>query len=460
MSRPLTHRALWALFAATLVGCHAPQGLLRVATNTPKPTPGPWAGAKPSAAPAATATPAVVPDQLIVALKPGVTPETWLAQPKTAGFTLRGAIRLSGRHVLKVGIPKALDRDAARLLAAETEGVQRVTEDPVPRTAAFTFTQKDTRFDEQWAHLARHGNTLDAWEKVPLADQAKIIVAVLDTGLDVAHPEFAGRVVGARNFTAQTPDADVTDTQGHGTHVTGIVGATGNNNVGVAGVAWGVQLMPVKVLGDSGQGGTFDILQGILYASSFVPSPDDGSRVRVINMSLGTPTGGTDALYAEAIAQAHSAGVLVVAATGNDGRGIVGQPATTPHALAVGATARYLNWESLAAFSNYGDRLDLVAPGEDILSTFPTAGSGMGQTYGMASGTSMASPYVAGVAALVAAKYDKANASLTSAFATKLRTRLIASSDDMGAPGWDPIYGAGRLNANRAVTPANIDAAP
>ncbi|MFN3431840.1 MAG: S8 family peptidase, partial [Candidatus Sericytochromatia bacterium] len=304
MTRPVTHRALWALFAATLlVGCHAPQGHLRVNANAPKPAPGPWAGAKPPSSPAAAATPAVVPDQLIVALKPGVTPEAWLNQSQAAGFTLRGSLRLSGRHVLKVGIPKGLDLDAARLRAGEAEGVQRVTEDPVPKPVAFTFTQKDTRVDEQWAHQARHGNTLDAWEKVPVADQAKIIVAVLDTGLDIAHPEFAGRLVGARNFTADPPDANVADPQGHGTHVTGIVGATGNNNVGVAGVAWGVKLMPVKVLGDAGEGGTFDILQGILYAASFVPSPDDGSRVRVINMSLGTPTGGTDALYAEAIAE-------------------------------------------------------------------------------------------------------------------------------------------------------------
>jgi subtilisin family serine protease len=218
--------------------------------------------------------------------------------------------------------------------------------------------------------------------------------------------------------------------------------------------------MPVKVLGDSGTGGTFDIIAGILYAARFRPSPDDGSRVRVINMSLGVPLGGADAFYAEAVAEAYNAGVLVVAATGNDGRGIVGQPATTPHTLAVGATGHYLAWEHLAPFSNYGDRLDLVAPGEDILSTFPQVATPMGQTYGLASGTSMAAPYASGVAALVMAKYDKDNQSLTPAFVEKVRTRLLAAVDDLGDPGRDPLFGAGRLDAARAVTPATLDAAP
>jgi subtilisin family serine protease len=381
-----------------------------------------------------------------------------MASPAADGFTLRGSLRLGKRYLIKLGLPTSTDRDAARRQLASAPGVRRVTEDPIPRPVAFTFTQADSRLGEQWAHEERFANTLNAWDKVAVADQAKIIVAVLDTGLDTAHPEFTGRLEGARNFTIASPDADVTDNQGHGTHVTGIVGATGNNGAGVAGVAWGVKLMPVKVLGDAGTGGTFDIIQGITYATGYEAA--DGSRVRVINMSLGTPSGSVDAYYAEAIAAAREAGILVVAATGNDGRGVVGQPATTPHALAVGATAHYLAWERLAAFSNYGDRLDLVAPGEEILSTLPGVVTGFGKDYGVVSGTSMSAPYVSGVAALVMAKYDKTNASRTAAFVDKVRARLIAACDDLGAPGRDPIYGAGRLNAARAVTPGTIDAAP
>lgn len=468
MTLPLHRRLLLTLFGLLLVGCRAPVGTLTIAqhaeSTVPTPLQRPWApGMVPQAAGLGSPLPTeVVPDQLIVALNPGVAVDAWMRQPAASGYVLRGSVRLGARYLLKLGIPAGADRDEARRAIATAPGVQRVTEDPVPRPAAFTFSSKDTRFDEQWAHQAGFANTLGAWEKVPVADQSKVIVAVLDTGLDTAHPEFNGRLTGAQNFTTgASPDTDVTDQEGHGTHVMGIIGATGDNGAGVAGVSWGTRLMPVKVLGNNGTGGTFDIINGLLYAARFVPNPDDGSRVRVINMSLGVSTGGADAFYAEAVAEAYNAGIVVVAAAGNDGRAAVGQPATTPHTLAVGATAHYLSWEYLAGFSNYGSRLDLVAPGEDILSTLPQSPNAMGATtYGLASGTSMACPYVTGVAALVMARYDKDNAQRTAAFAEKVRTRLLAATDDLGAPGKDPVYGWGRLNAARAVTPATIDAAP
>jgi subtilisin family serine protease len=216
-----------------------------------------------------------------------------------------------------------------------------------------------------------------------------------------------------------------------------------------------VKIMPFKVLGGNATG--FEVVQAIVDASKFVAQ--DGSHVRVINMSLGTVSGGEDAYFAEAIAQARAAGVVVVAAAGNDGREVVGSPANTPNCIAVGSTGHYLDWEMLSSFSNHGDRLDISAPGEDILSTLPGNGSGTAQ-YGYESGTSMASPYVAGVAALVAAKYDPNNQSMTAAFADKIKARLLKAVDDLGVPGWDPLYGAGRLNAAKAVTPATIDAAP
>jgi subtilisin family serine protease len=269
-------------------------------------------------------------------------------------------------------------------------------------------------------------------------------------------------VVGARNFTTAdgVPTADVTDVDGHGTHVTGILGAAGNNGDGVAGVAWGVKLMPVKVLDDTGAGSDFAILSGLAYAAHYRPVPDDGSRVRVINLSLGSDSGKVSEVYADAVAEATANGVLVVAASGNEGRLDVSTPANTPGVLAVGSSNQYLAWEGVSAFSNGGDRLDLVAPGEGILSTAPRTGSQLGPTYATISGTSMASPYVAGVAALVAARYDPDNLDNSPAYVEKLRRRLLKAVDDFGPAGRDPVYGEGRINAAKAVLPATIDAAP
>jgi subtilisin family serine protease len=418
------------------------------------PVPGaPATDASPAIAPMAAGAPEVVPDRLVVTLKPGETVEALLARPELAGFRAQGDFKLGSRMVLKLAIPSGLSAAEARARVAGAPGVQRVVSDVYARPADFSFSSPDPRYVEQWAHRADRGNTTNAWNLVPPSAQAKVIVAVLDTGLDTGHPEFAGRVIGAQNFTnGATPDTDVTDTVGHGTHVAGIVGAAGNNGQGVAGVAWGAQVMPVKVLG--GQATGFDVLRGLLYAVHFAPV--GGAQVRVINLSLGSPQGGIDALYTEAIAEARAAGIVVIAASGNDGRDVVNMPANTANVIAVGATANYLNWEPLAPFSNYGDRLDLVAPGQDILSTFPRSGAAAGTNYGFESGTSMAAPYVAGVAALVTAKYDPNNGQANAAFADQVRARLLRAVDDFGLPGRDPVFGEGRLNAARAVTPANL----
>ena len=397
---------------------------------------------------------------LLVGLREGADPLRVLAEPGLAGFEPLAAMLLNGRPLLKLAPPAGMTFAEARRRLVRAPGVRLVEENAVRRPSAFTFTERDPQLDAQWAHRADRANTEAAWEAVPLADQAKVIVAVLDTGLDVTHPEFAGRVVDPRNFTYDGGEAEVTDDVGHGTHVAGIVGAAGNNDVGVAGVAWGVKIMPVKVLSTAG-GQDYDIVSGVLHAVRYRPSPDDGSRVRVINLSLGSDVGSVSSVYAEAFAEARAAGVTVVVATGNSNVSQVAAPANTPDCLAVGATANYAAWEKLAHFSNHGDRLDLTAPGADILSTTPEGGVyGVEPGYARMSGTSMAAPFVAGVAALVYARYDKQNASLTAAFADKVRTRLLAAVDDLGTPGWDPYFGAGRTDAGRAVGPATLDAAP
>jgi subtilisin family serine protease len=414
---------------------------------------------RPNAAPVG---PRISPDTIIVTLETDAVEAAVLANPAFQGFERLDEFALGNERVLSLHLPAGLGVTAAIARISSVTGVARANENVVRRRTGFAFTRVDPRYGEQWAHRPDRSNTEAAWSVVPAASQSKVIAAVLDSGLDVSHPEFAGRIQGAMNFAGAgaIPDTNVKDDVGHGTHVTGILAAAGDNGVGVAGVAWGVQILPVKVLDKDGNGNDFQILKGFAYATQYVPKPDNGARVRVINLSLGSDGGRVSQLWTDAVAAANAAGIVVVAASGNDGRDVVGLPANTPGVLAVGSTGNYVAWENISPFSNYGARLDLTAPGEGILSTTPVLGSELGAMYAYASGTSMASPFVAGVAALVMARYDPANAQTNASFAARVRQRLMRAVDDLGPPGHDPLYGTGRINAAKAVAPATLDQLP
>lgn len=463
----MKRRFLPIWLAVLLSGCHnvtTHSYLTDLPGAPPAPTPAasglaprPAAPAMPVSATQGFTGAAAAPASIVVRLAEGTDPDAFLRRPALAGYRQQARLSLLGRAALEVFPPQGLSREAAIAALSPLDGVLGAEPNGHVAPASFAFASQDPYYPQQWAHQAAFADTVDAWEKVPVADQAKVVIAVLDTGCDVTHPEFAGRIVGAidETFSGATP-GDVTDLVGHGTHVMGIAGATGNNGQGVAGVAWGAKLLPIKVLTPAG-GSDFEIVSGIMDAIHFRPSPDDGSRVRVINMSLGASIAGASQLYADALKEADAAGVVVAIAAGNDGLDVVESPANTPLAIAVGATEHYLGWETLADYSNHGDRLDLCAPGTDIQSTFPLSGAAEGASYGAISGTSMATPYVTGVAALVAARYDKDNQHLTAAYAALIRNRLKTAVDDLGVPGPDPVYGTGRLNAAKAVTPAALD---
>jgi subtilisin family serine protease len=219
----------------------------------------------------------------------------------------------------------------------------------------------------------------------------------------------------------------------HGTHVAGIIAATRDNGEGIAG--WSlVQLLAVRVLNDSGSGTTDVVASGIRWAA------DHGARI--INMSLTSPSSSTP--MEEACAYAAQAGVVIVAASGNEGHNAIGFPAALSQCIAVGATSTE---SRLASFSNYGTEQELVAPGASIASCAP------GGAYVQADGTSMAAPQVAGVAALVIAR----NWGLSAA---EVRAVLDASAIDMGVAGRDIQYGYGLVNAKRAVDLAAALLAP
>lgn len=251
----------------------------------------------------------------------------------------------------------------------------------------------------------------------------EVVVAVLDTGIDLNHPDLAQNMVNGINII--NPGLLPQDDHGHGTHVAGIVAAVTNNGVGVAGVAGNCSLMPVKVLDSDGGGTDFGVAQGIQWAA------DNGARV--INLSLGGPE--YSKALEDAVKYARAKGSLIVAAAGNEGSNKILYPAAFADAIAVGATDID---DELAYFSNYGNALDIVAPGVSIFSTV------WDDSYDYMSGTSMSAPHVAGVAALVLSY----NPDYT---LEQVESAIINNTDDLGAPGWDPYYGHGRLNAWAAL---------
>nr|MBC7244656.1 S8 family serine peptidase [Chloroflexota bacterium] len=263
-----------------------------------------------------------------------------------------------------------------------------------------------------------------------------VIVAVVDSGADFQHPDLQGKLIAGWDFINN--DADPTDDHGHGTHVAGIVGAVTNNGEGIAGIGYQTRLLIVKVLDDS-NGGTYSgIAQGIIYAA------DHGASI--INLSLGGTAFSQTLL--DAVEYTWSRGVLLVAAAGNYASSSPFYPASFEHVMAVAATDADDNrWSS----SNYGNYISVSAPGVNIYSTNWNKTSGTGYAY--RTGTSMATPHVSGMAALLLAQDpSRSNAQLWSI--------IESTADDLGAVGWDPYYGYGRVNAYRAVGGEGGDPTP
>ena len=293
----------------------------------------------------------------------------------------------------------------------------------------------------QWG--IRTAKVDQAWDTVRAA---MLTVAVIDTGVDPGHPDLQGALLPGRSFLS-APSATCTSTtaddNSHGTHVSGIIAANGNNAVGISGVAFGVKILPLKALDCEGIGIMSDVAQAIIYAA------DQG--VRIISISLGSPS--DSPTLRSALQYAASRNSLVVVAAGNCGVSTLSPscgsldqasyPAAYPEALAVAATD---TTDTRASFSTQGSYVDIAAPGRAIVSTVPTYPSKAStRSYAAFNGTSQAAPFVAGVAALIWSREP----ALT---ATQVRERLLATADDLGAPGRDDAFGAGRVNALRAVS--------
>ena len=318
----------------------------------------------------------------------------------------------------------------------------------------------DPKFAEQWAlnNLGQDGgkeradiDALKAWAKTRGSE--KVVVAVLDTGVDYTHPDLVSNMwfrpdnvpqykddeLGTFNdehgFNAASNLSDPMDDNGHGTHCSGIIGAEGDNDEGIAGINWNVRIMPLKFMGRGGYGTTKDAIEAINYA---IDRKRNGVNVRVINASWGS-TAKSKALE-DVIRAAGEEGILFVAAAGNattdnDKRPHYPSNYDLPNVISVAATDK---GDNLASFSNFGVKtVHIAAPGREILSTW------LNDAYREASGTSMAAPQVAGVAALILS--SEPNLSVE-----KLRERILSSADKVDSLK-GKVENGGRLNAAKAL---------
>lgn len=276
-------------------------------------------------------------------------------------------------------------------------------------------TPDDPDFSKQWGLETIQATK--AWEVTKGKNDAKI--AVVDTGVDYNHPDLKGKVIQGGDFIDN--DEDPMDENGHGTHVAGIAAAHTDNGIGIAGTAPDVSIYAVRVLDANGAGSLEAVANGIRDAA------DAGAEV--INLSLGS-TQGAQTLE-EAVNYARDKGSLVLAAAGNDGASTPSYPAFYENVIAVASTT---SDDTKSDFSNHGDWVDIAAPGTDIYSTVPDGG------YENFSGTSMATPFAAGVAGLLASQGRDAS---------EIETALFETAESIDGTG--TYWQHGRIDAAAAV---------
>lgn len=349
--------------------------------------------------------------RLVVGFDRGTTAKSETSVLADAGVGVGSGLPSIDARVITVS-----DASAARTIKKlrASGAVEYVQPDIAVRA---TWTPNDPRLQDQWA-LGKVGAS-SAWDVTRGA--TGVIVAVVDSGVDSRHQDLAGRVMAGYDYVAG--DSNPMDEHGHGTHVAGIIAGAANNAVGIAGLAPDTRILPVRVLDARGSGTSSGVSRGIIYAA------DQGAKI--INLSLGSPT--SSQTIRDAIIYATSKGALVTCATGNDSRGSLSYPARHEECLGVGATTPT---DARASFSNYGAGIDVSAPGVNILSTVRN------NAYQQMSGTSMATPMVSGLAALLAAQgKDRAQIIYT----------ITRTAKDLGPAGQDTVYGWGRIDAARAV---------
>lgn len=358
-----------------------------------------------------------VPDELIVQAKSGVAKgkidEILCAQGANTLHEI-GPIRIR-----QIRVPdRALDKVKAAL---ERNPHMSFVENNY--YAAGGMEPNDVKYSQQW-YLPKISAPL-GWEICTGAQS--IPIAIIDSGIDPIHPDLVGKILPGYNFLQD--NADTRDVLGHGTAVAGTAAALSNNLEGITGVAWANPIMPLVVLNSENWATYYDIARAVVFAA------DQG--VRIMNISIGGSSSSTT--LQNAIDYAWNKGAMVFACAHNYSTSTPYYPAACTHAVAVSATDAA---DNRASFSNYGNWIDVAAPGVSILTT--TRGGG----YGSWSGTSFSSPIAAGLAALI----TSVNPSLTNYEILEL---ITGNTDDLGALGFDQYFGFGRVNVNKSLNAAS-----
>ena len=381
-----------------------------------------------------------VPGEILVKFNPGVSEEKIKNINAGHGTQVTYTSHYAGFKILKIPKTKTVEE------MAEIYRKNPNVEYAVPNAIVYAFIDpNDPYYYLQWnfnAFETRVGGGINLEPAWDTSTGDGVIVAVLDTGVAYETYSIYRQAPDLKNtnfvpgYDFVNNDAHPNDDNSHGTHVAGTIAQSTNNNYGVAGVAYDCSIMPVKVLNKQGSGTLQQLVDGIYFATN--------NNADVISMSLGYPPeydpGQT---LDDALDYAYNNGVTIVAASGNDATGTVSYPAAYEKCIAVGATN---SSGILEGYSNYGEDLDIVAPGEKILqNTFnPTTKNPKDFGFWYFSGTSMATPHVSGVAALlISAKPD--------AKPDDVRDAIESTTKDLGTSGWDQYYGYGIVNATAAL---------
>jgi len=381
----------------------------------------------------------VVADEILVKFKPEVEKETIEKINKKFDVQIKKELRIKNLYRLEVPPARTINE---MLEEYRKDPDVEFAEPNYIRKAFVTPNDPECKEPNQWGIFKIQAP--QAWDTE--TGKEDVVIAILDTGVDYDHEDLEGNMWDdgwghcGYDFVNGDyyPDDDCSPS--HGTHCAGIAAAVTNNNKGIAGVSWKSKIMAVKVLNAVGDGTLAWELEGIDYAV------DNGADI--ISMSFGTrdypPT--PNALEREAINDAYEKGCVLIAASGNDNQPYVAYPAAYENVIAVGASdstderCEPGDWPAdPSGGSNYGPELDVLAPGDEILSTVS------GDAYDTLDGTSMAVPFVSGLAALILSH-------LPGLAPSDVRRIIERTAVDVGSTGWDQETGWGRINANNALT--------